>query len=493
MWTGTITRYLPVVFWSCLAFGLGSAGPAHAQSFPYDLVIQGGRVIDPETDLDAIRTIGIRNGHIAEISETPLIGQQVVNVPGLVVSPGFIDLHAHGQTNAANEYQAHDGVTTALELESGQNSLRKWLDSRTGQALINFGATVSHGSVRQQVMLQFSEQSDVQALEVRQRAIRRSRYAPVPEGGYDRLLAGLDQGLQAGGLGIGVPVGYYPGASGGEILQVYRLAAVRQAPIFTHVRNIGLSGIQEAVTYAAVTGAPLHIVHLNSMTLGDIATGLEIVTSAQAQGLDITTEIYPYTAASTNLASSLFARGWQARMGIGYEDLQWQDTGERLTEESFSLYRAEGGIVIIHLMEPAWITTGLASQTAMIASDGMPYAPGAHPRSAGTFSRVLGRYVRELKVLTLSEALAKMTIQPAQRLQDIAPSMRLKGRLQIGADADVTVFDPDTIIDTATFDGALSFSRGVRHVLVHGTFVVRDGETVQNVFPGRPVMGRYRQ
>ena len=129
----------------------------------------------------------------------------------------------------------------------------------------------------------------------------------------------------------------------------------------------------------------------------------------------------------------------------------------------------------------------------MIASDGMPYAPGAHPRSAGTFSRVLGRYVRELKVLTLSEALAKMTIQPAQRLQDIAPSMRLKGRLQIGADADVTVFDPDTIIDTATFDGALSFSRGVRHVLVHGTFVVRDGETVQNVFPGRPVMGRYRQ
>ncbi len=168
-------------------------------------------------------------------------------------------------------------------------------------------------------------------------------------------------------------------------------------------------------------------------------------------------------------------------------------TGERLTQESFAVFRQEGGAVVIHLMRPEWIEQAVTSPVTMIASDGMPYAPGAHPRSAGTFSRVLGRYVREMGALPLIEALAKMTIRPAQRLEDIAPSMRLKGRLQVGSDADITVFDAGSIIDTATFEDDLSFSDGVVHVLVNGTFVVKDGATVPDVYPGRPVMGRYRR
>ena len=498
-----------LVVW-CVLFAAGLAiGPRApvtlAQADAYDVVLLGGRVIDPETGLDAVRNIGVRDDRIVEITDAPLQGRVVVDVSGLVVAPGFIDLHAHGQTNQANEFQAHDGVTTALELESGQPFVDAWLASRTGNALIHFGATIGHSSVRWRAMERYAPQArdafrivrdeglDSEALAGVGRATANARYEALTAAELTAMRQGLDAGLADGALGIGVPVGYYPGATREEIFRVYAFAAERDAPVFTHVRDVALDAIQEAIADAAVTGAPLHIVHLNSMTLGDIGVALEMVASAQRRGLDITTEVYPYTAASTGLASTLFDPGWQERMGISYNDLQWVETGERLTEETFATYREEGGTVIIHLMKPEWIEQGVRSPVTMIGSDGMPYAPGAHPRSAGTFARVLGRYVREAGALTLTDALAKITLRPAQRLEDIAPSMRLKGRLQVGCDADITVFDPDTIIDTATFESDLSFSKGVHHVLVGGTFVVRDSETVTGVYPGRPVLGRYRQ
>ena len=471
----------------------------------YDIVLQGGRVIDPETGLDALRSLGIRGDRIVEISADPLEGRDVIDVSGLVVAPGFIDLHAHGQTNQANEYQAHDGVTTALELESGRPFVKAWLGSRTGAALLNFGASVGHGSLRWRAMDRYADQAREVEEVVRVDGLTSERldalidetrgtaYDAVTGTELDTLRGLLGQGLSDGALGIGVPVGYYPGATREEIFRVYEFAAARDAPIFTHVRQGGIPAIQEALADAAVTGAPLHIVHLNSMTLSDIGVALDMVASAQQRNLDITTEVYPYTAASTGLQTALFDPGWQERMNISYGDLQWVATGKRMTEESFAIYREEGGPVIIHMMRPEWIEQGVTSPVTMIGSDGMPYAPGAHPRSAGTFSRVLGRYVREAGTLSLMDALTKITIRPARRLEGIAPSMRLKGRLQIGCDADITVFDPDTIIDTATFEDDLSFSEGVHHVLVNGTFVVRNGATVEGVLPGRAVVGRYRQ
>jgi dihydroorotase len=219
---------------------------------------------------------------------------------------------------------------------------------------------------------------------------------------------------------------------------------------------------------------------------------LELIEGARTRGVDVSTEAYPYTAGSTSIESAIFDEGWQERLRISYGDIQWQDTGERLTEETFQKYREKGGIVIIHMMKPEWIDLAVRTPFVMIASDGMPYAPGAHPRSAGTFSRVLGRYVREREILDLLEAVAKMTLYPAQRLEAVAPSMKRKGRIQEGADADITLFDLGTIVDTATFQDELSFSKGVVHVLVGGTFVVRDSHSVKDVFPGKPVLGRYR-
>jgi N-acyl-D-aspartate/D-glutamate deacylase len=282
---------------------------------------------------------------------------------------------------------------------------------------------------------------------------------------------------------------YYPGADRREIFRVFEFAAEKGVPIFTHVRSTGMEAMQEVVANAAATGAPLHIVHVNSKSGGQLPLVLDVIAACQRRGLDITTEAYPYTAGSTGIQSAIFDEGWRERQGIDYGDLQWQATRERLTAESFARYRQQGGMVIIHNMKEEMIELAMRTPFVLIASDGMPYAPGAHPRSAGTFSRVLGRYVRERRAMSLREALAKMTVMPARRLEPVSPAMRNKGRLREGADADITVFDPTTVRDTATFETDLSFSEGIRHVLVAGTLVVRDGATVTGVFPGRAIVG----
>jgi hypothetical protein len=253
---------------------------------------------------------------------------------------------------------------------------------------------------------------------------------------------------------------------------------------------MGVAAVQEVVTNAVATGASLHIVHLNSSSLGQYRTNLDLILGARARGADITAESYPYTAASTDIGSAMFDDGWQELLQIGYEDVQLQETGERLTAETFPRHREEGGLVIMHMMKPEWIRALLAEPEVMVASDGMPYAPGAHPRSAGTFARFLGRYVRDEGVLPLLPALDKITRQPAERLAVVAPQMRRKGRVQVGADADLTIFAADRIIDTADFDGELSYSEGVEHVLVNGVFVVRDGALVDGARPGRAIVGR---
>lgn len=463
---------------------------------PLDVVIAGGRLMDPESGLDAIRHIGIRNGKIAVISERPLTGKTTLSAAGRVVSPGFIDLHAHGQTNPANEYQAHDGVTTALELEVGVPSVGAYLRSRENQSILNYGAAASHGATRAMSMTEFAKEAAAwrESPGRWSEIMMNGRYKSLATAEeYTSLAANLERGLREGGLGLGVAHQYYPGATREEVFRVFQMAQRWKVPVFTHVRSMSPDAMQEVIANAAATGVSLHIVHVNSMSLGALPFVLDLIEAARKQGIDVTTEAYPYTAASTFLESTMFDDGWQERLGISYGELQWEKTAERLTKESFERYRKQGGVVIMHLMKPEWIRRAMASPYVMVASDGMPYAPGAHPRSAGTFARVLGRYVREDKVLPLMDALAKMTIQPARRLEPIAPAMRQKGRLKVGADADITVFDPTRILDLATFEKGLAFSTGIDHVLVNGVAVVRDGKTVPNTFPGRAVTGNYAQ
>lgn len=451
------------------------AAPLLAQT--YDLVLSNGRVMDPETNLDAVRHVGIRGGRIAAVSAAPLDGRTVVDVKGLVVTAGFIDLHSHGQTPENYAFKARDGVTTALEMEVGASPITSWYAAREGRSLINFGATSGHLPARMTVM------HDTGLLLPRDGAVQRA--ATTEESAH--ILDLVRQGLDEGGLGIGLGIAYVPKATREEILELFHLAAQRRVPIYVHMRNGGpvepgvVDALQEMLADAASTGAALHVVHITSMGLRETPVCLRLIEGAQRRGLDVTTEVYPYTAGMTDLSSAIFDEGWQARQGgIDYGGLQWAATGERLTADTFARYRKQGGMVVIHSIPEEMVRLAVAHPGVMIASDGILEQSLGHPRAAGTYSRVLGRYVREQQALGWMDALRKMSLMPAQRL-----GIQTKGRLQVGADADIAVFDPARVIDRATFESPARYSEGIPHVLVGGVFVVRDGKVVEGVSPGR--------
>src|SRR5215470_1894823 len=389
---------------------------------------------------------------------------QILDARGLVVAPGFIDLHEHGQEPRNYEFQAHDGITTSLELEAGTADVDAWYAKREGHSLINYGVSVGHIPVRMAVMHdpgRFLPSGDA------------AHRAATPEE-LQQIDATIDRGLRRGALAVGMGINYTAAASHGEIVDVFKLAATYGAPVHVHLRyggmkepTTGLAALEEAIAASASTGAPLHVVHITSIGMKETPRLIFMVEGARKRGLDVTTEAYPYPAASTAIESALFDPGWQEAWGITYKDLQWAKTGERLTQETFEKYRKEGGILIIFAIPESAVREALANPIVMVASDGMPITGAkVHPRGQGTFSRVLGRYVREGKVLDLMTALRKMTLLPAQRLEKRAPAFQNKGRIRIGADADITIFDPVTIIDKATFEEPLEFSAGISCVLV---------------------------
>ena len=473
---------------------LAAATTAAACSSPHDLVILGGRVIDPETGLDAPRHVGIRDGGVATLSEEAIVGRDTLDATGMVVAPGFIDLHAHGQDSVSNRLQALDGVTTALEMEVGVYPVAAWLASREGRALLNYGATVSHPGARAKLLAglepghpptQPPGQGNASfGSEIIYETIERERVV--------ELAALMEAGLAEGGLGYGFGITYTPGASRTEIFDLFASAAARGVPAYVHLRAAGDNGtldpFQEVIANAASTGASLHIVHLNSSAGEDAREALGMIRGARERGVDVTTEAYPYTASSTFIESALFD-SWEGLDDSEYRRLQWPGRTERLDARSFRQYREQGGWVVIHGRNEEtneWIT---AQPDVIAASDGIPFLHVAvHPRGAGTFGRILGRYSRDQGSLSLIDALAKMTLLPALRVEGAAPEMARKGRVQVGADADLAVFDPATVLDQADYSAPDTPSQGFAHVLVDGVPVVRDGAIVEGVFPGRAIV-----
>lgn len=461
----------------CLFF---AAGPAPT----YDVVILNGRVIDPESRTDSIRNVGISGGTIKAISTAKLEGRTVIDARGLVVAPGFIDLHQHGQDEENNRFKAMDGVTSALELEVGTGYVDLWYKQRENRSLINYGVSAGHIAARMRAM-----HEPVAFLPSGPAAHRAATDAEIAE-----MKQFLEEGLKQGAVAVGFGIQYTPNASRWEILEMFRVAERFSASCHVHMRHAGVKepgssvqALEELIAATAVTGAPLHVVHIQST--GGPATPklLQMIAEARSRKLDVTTECYPYIAGMTDIKSAIFDEGWQEVFGIDYKDLQWAATGERLTKATFDEYRKTGGMVAVFSMTEEIVTAAIESPLTMIASDGILENGKGHPRTAGTYSRILGKYVREQHALSLMDAVTKMTLMPAQRLERRVPSMRNKGRIKIGADADLTIFDPQQIIDKSTFQDPAKYSEGTKFVLVNGVPIVKDGQLQSGVYPGRPI------
>jgi N-acyl-D-aspartate/D-glutamate deacylase len=463
-----------------------SSSIVSAQQF--DLVLEGGRVMDPETGVDAVRNVGIRDGRIVRISSQALSGRRVVHAAGLVVAPGFIDLHQHAQDFASQRVKALDGVTTALELEIGAPDVAQFLKGKEGHSLIHYGSSASHVAARALVF-----GAPLPAGEILPKSGPATDQPATPEQ-IEAIRNRLREELEAGGLAVGMGIQYTPGATRLEVIDMFRLAAERGLPVYTHMRSAGrvepgsaIEATSEVIGAAAITGASLHIVHINSTCARDAMECLAMVEGARARGLDVTTEAYPYTAGMTSINSAVFNPGWQEKFGISYGDLVLPDTGEHLTRERFEELHnsSKTQLVLVFSNTQEMVDKVIPHPLVMIASDGLE----GHPRNAGTYSRVLAQQAREKATITLMDALRKMSLMPAEMLERSTPTARQKGRLQEGADADIVVFNISTITDRSTFEKPMEPSVGVRYLVVAGTLIVDEGKIVPDVFPGRPLLG----
>ena len=478
-----MTDRRPAGTWSqgLLALALAPCGLAACggPDEAHDVVIADGTVIDPESGFFEVANVGVRDGVVVTISSDRLVGERVIDASGLVVSPGFVDLHEHGQSEEAYALMVRDGVTTALELEVGTPDVEGFYSERSGGQIVNYGVSIGHIGVRMHVL---GDPGD---------------FLPMGVGGsgtstqddLDEMEGQIREGLDQGALAVGFGSAYTPGADMAEIERMFAVAGEYGAPVHIHMRG-GVTGLDSTITAARAAGAPLHIVHANSSAGTDIEAFLATIEAAREAGQDVTTETYPYGAGMTEITSALFD-DWESWPDERFGDHQLVATGERLNRATFGAARAAGGTVIIHSRSEELTRAAVASPLTMIASDGYVENGRGHPRTSGSYAKVLGRYVRDEGLLSLADAVAKMTIMPARRMESRTPAFARKGRLRAGMDADITVFDPDLVADRATYEDATIPSVGIPYVMVAGVLVVDRGE-LTGARPGGPLRAPLR-
>lgn len=486
-----------------------------------ETLLRGGRVIDPGSGEDGVADVLVRDGRIAAVGPGLVAdGATVVDVSGLVVGPGFVDLHSHVHSIAGQRLQAMDGVTTALDLEAGLMPVARAYDraAQEGRPL-HYGFSASWGAARAQAHLGIEPDArfDTGLAVIGEPEWQRTS-SPAERTAW---LGSLERELTDGALGIGILLGYAPRSDPAEFVAVARLAAAAGAPTYTHVRELveadpttPVDGSAEIALAAAETGAAMHHCHVNSTSRRHVDRVLTALDDARTSGSRVTVETYPYGAGATGIGASFLAPERLTHWDIGPSSIVLVETGERIADEDRlrELRAADPGAeCIVEFLDeraPAdleLLHRSLAFPDAIVASDAMPVLwgrgvldsrdwplpPGGrtHPRTAGTFAKSLRLMVRESGAWSWVEAFRRCSYLPARVLDEAAPAARAKGHLGVGADADIVVLDPERVTDAATYLDPIRPSVGVRHLFVAGTAVVRDGELQPDAYPGRPLRG----
>ncbi|MFK8021655.1 MAG: amidohydrolase family protein [Pseudomonadales bacterium] len=499
------------VCWATLFFH----APASAARF--ELAINNARVIDPETGLDGIRSIGISNGKIKKLSRRPLRGTQLIDAKGAIVGPGFIDLHAHGSSLLSGRLQAFDGVTTAIEAEVGQLPVNKAyaLAEQQGRAT-NYGWTASWGLARMQVLGGIEPDG---TLERFNQALQNNKWTKKATAEQEKeILSLVEKNLKDGALGIGLINGYVPKVSHGEIMHLSQLAAKHNVPIMTHQRFWGqsdpggdLAATQEIISNAITTGAHWYVCHLSLATASKTQP---MFVAAREHGAKISVEALVSDTGSTFLGAEFLAPDVLPYFSRGFEPKDILYYGKPISdaEELTRLRKQDPGALIFLLHRDvtknakhrAEQLQSFALPDTILGSDAMPWQhrdgraiagdtwplpedAWAHPRSLATFTRFIQLWVKEWQEFTVMDAFRLGSYNAASSLENEIPAFKRKGRVQVGADADLIMFSLDDISVRATLQNPLPHSLGMRYVIVAGVPIIEEGELNTDAFPGQAV------